>query len=143
MTSSKDKARQKKWYQDNKERVLPRMRDGHLQRNYGITSEIKALMKKAQEGHCLICDEKVTKLAVDHDHKSNRLRGLLCELCNRGLGHFKDNPVLLLIATRYLLLWGDLQDHSTASLVLASRNGWRSMLYSDRVTQSINSLIHV
>lgn len=51
---------------------------------------------------CTICGSE-EKLVVDHDHKSHRIRGLLCNHCNRGLGHFKDDPDLLEYARIYLL----------------------------------------
>jgi hypothetical protein len=41
-------------------------------------------------------------LAIDHCHATKAVRGLLCRACNSGLGHFRDNPALLLTATLYL-----------------------------------------
>lgn len=57
-----------------------------------------------QAGKCAICGIKPQNkaLAVDHDHESFKVRGLLCGSCNGGLGFFKDNPKLLMKATRYL-----------------------------------------
>lgn len=51
---------------------------------------------------CTICG-KTGKLNVDHDHKREIFRGLLCDNCNFGLGHFKDDPQLLEFARIYLL----------------------------------------
>ena len=53
---------------------------------------------------CEICGEKANgkALAVDHCHRTNKLRGLLCENCNNGLGRFKDSPSLLRKAASYL-----------------------------------------
>jgi peptide methionine sulfoxide reductase MsrB len=51
---------------------------------------------------CTICGSK-EKLVVDHDHKENFVRGMLCNHCNRGLGHFRDDPDLLEFARIYLL----------------------------------------
>lgn len=39
---------------------------------------------------------------IDHDHKTGKLRGLLCDRCNRGLGYLSDSVVLLLRAICYL-----------------------------------------
>lgn len=50
---------------------------------------------------CMICGAK-EKLVVDHDHSTNKVRGLLCNHCNRGLGHFRDNQETLLKAIDYL-----------------------------------------
>lgn len=51
---------------------------------------------------CTICGD-TGKLNVDHDHKKNVVRGLLCNRCNFGLGHFRDDPQLLEFARIYLL----------------------------------------
>ena len=50
---------------------------------------------------CTICGAK-EKLVVDHDHKRNFVRGMLCNHCNRGLGHFRDDTMLLEFAKTYL-----------------------------------------
>jgi len=51
---------------------------------------------------CTICASKVD-LVVDHDHKTNKIRGMLCNRCNQGIGQFKDDPELLEYARIYLL----------------------------------------
>jgi hypothetical protein len=57
-------------------------------------------------GKCVICGvpecECRQTLHMDHDHNTGIFRGWLCENCNKGLGHFKDNPELLLKAIVYL-----------------------------------------
>jgi hypothetical protein len=50
---------------------------------------------------CVICGSE-EKLVVDHDHATGKIRGMLCNHCNRGLGHFKDSPMLLECASQYL-----------------------------------------
>lgn len=56
---------------------------------------------------CVICGSK-EKLVVDHNHISGEVRGLLCNHCNRGLGHFKDDPMLLEFAAQYLYASSDM-----------------------------------
>lgn len=52
---------------------------------------------------CIICGEsQKLQLAIDHDHKTGRVRGALCSRCNLGLGHFRDDPELLRLAALYL-----------------------------------------
>jgi hypothetical protein len=55
---------------------------------------------------CVIFGSK-EKLVVDHDHKNNKIRGMLCNHCNRGLGHFRDDPMLLEFAAQYLYASAD------------------------------------
>lgn len=75
-----------------------------LQRVYGITLEIYDEMLAAQGGVCLICHRapRNKKLAVDHDHKTKKVRGLLCSRCNWGLGKFNENSAFLQRAADYL-----------------------------------------
>ena len=50
---------------------------------------------------CVICGDE-GPLVVDHCHETGQIRGMLCNHCNRGLGHFRDDPVLLEFAAEYL-----------------------------------------
>jgi hypothetical protein len=50
---------------------------------------------------CHICGS-TKDLHIDHDHNKNVVRGLLCQLCNNGIGMFRDSPGLLQKASRYL-----------------------------------------
>jgi hypothetical protein len=61
---------------------------------------------KATTHECVICGAEET-LVVDHDHKTGQVRGLLCNHCNRGLGHFRDDPMLLEFAAQYLYASAD------------------------------------
>ena len=66
-----------------------------------VISDEELLKLKAEVTECVICGAN-EKLVVDHDHKTGKIRGLLCNHCNRGLGHFRDDPMLLEFATQYL-----------------------------------------
>lgn len=85
-----------------------RNRENWLKRNYGISQEDYARMLAEQGGKCAICslDEANSvwgRLAVDHDHQTGKIRGLLCSPCNTGIGNFKDNVDRLNRALEYLL----------------------------------------
>ena len=82
-----------------------------LQRTFGMSLEDFERLFKAQNGVCAICCQKerirdvrgnVRQIGVDHDHASGRVRGLLCNACNRGVGFFGDNPERLEAAAAYL-----------------------------------------
>ena len=85
-----------------------RRKPSRLKESFGITMEQFQGMQEAQEGKCAICGVKATgskrtdHLFVDHCHTTGTIRGLLCNNCNFGLGHFKDNPELLTKAADYL-----------------------------------------
>jgi len=77
----------------------------HLNKKFGLTAEQYEAMVVAQDGHCAQCsrrDMPEKRLAVDHNHKTGRIRGLLCDCCNRGIGLFNDDPVRLRAAADYL-----------------------------------------
>jgi len=76
---------------------------------YGITIDDFIEMLVAQEGKCDICSVtlQISKgcgatAHIDHNHVTGDVRGLLCMLCNQGLGLFRDNPELLINAAAYL-----------------------------------------
>lgn len=59
----------------------------------------------AKQNHCCaLCESQAggKQLAVDHDHDSKKVRGLLCQNCNTGLGKLQDNPELLRRAAKYI-----------------------------------------
>lgn len=55
-----------------------------------------------QSGRCMICSEPLIPYAIDHCHKTKKLRGLLCNKHNLGIGYFNDNPLLLRLAADYI-----------------------------------------
>jgi hypothetical protein len=76
----------------------------HLKQAYNITIHDYDKMFEAQGGKCAICAGGTTKrfLAVDHNHKNARVRGLLCGNCNSGLARFRDDIKRLRMAVRYM-----------------------------------------
>lgn len=89
-----------------------RFKGYHLKRSFGITLEDFQKMGTKQNWVCKICKKPETvfdkrinttrNLTVDHDHKTGKIRGLLCTNCNKGLGMFKDDKNLLKNAIEYL-----------------------------------------
>lgn len=79
-------------------------RDWYLRSKYGITLADQNAMLAAQGGACLLCDASLDayNLAVDHDHETDEVRGLLCRICNSSLGAFEADPERLLTAFTYL-----------------------------------------
>lgn len=76
-------------------------------KNYGVTEEKYNEMLKKQNGKCAICGYSDTTVPnffplIDHCHKTNKVRGLLCMNCNMALGKFKDNIEILKNAIKYL-----------------------------------------
>lgn len=81
------------------------VRKTHYKRSYGITIDEYNEMFEKQCGRCAICGGKhlgIKNMAIDHCHKTNRVRGLLCPKCNLGLGFFRDNIDILKLAQHYL-----------------------------------------
>lgn len=82
-------------------------RDTGLRKLYGITLDAFEDLLRRQGGVCAICygasGPQKKRLSVDHSHDiSQSVRGLLCQPCNFGLGHFRDNPSALASAIWYL-----------------------------------------
>ncbi len=98
---NRSRPRQQNYYQKNKESF----KDKFLQRRYDISIHEYNSMLDLQNGNCKICNNPAGKkqLAVDHDHATGKVRGLLCSNCNTGLGLFKDDIKLLENARRYLI----------------------------------------
>ena len=93
----------KQWIKDN-----PRIvRNNHYKR-FGITIEDYDKMLESQNFACAICSSKETKrknaehFAVDHCHKTGKVRGLLCGRRNVGIGSLEDSHELLIKAANYL-----------------------------------------
>jgi hypothetical protein len=83
-----------------------------LEEQYGIDEEMRESLEQLSGNRCWIClkpesvltqgGKKVRSLAIDHDHLTGQVRGLLCFTCNTGLGRFADNWATLQRAYLYL-----------------------------------------
>ena len=85
-----------------------RRKDQQLKHQYGITLDTFDAMLCIQGGVCAICGgpprTKKETYVVDHNHRTGRVRQLLCHGCNSGLGYFQDNAEILEKAATYLRL---------------------------------------
>lgn len=100
------------WFHANKAQHRETRHRHNLRALYSLTSERYAEMLAAQGGRCAICglDEPNAhgrtgtkfRLSVDHCHDTGRIRGLLCQKCNRAIGLLGDNVDLLRKAIAYL-----------------------------------------
>jgi hypothetical protein len=105
-----NKARQK-WSANNPERSHLSQRQRNLKHRFGVDLEWYENQFKKQNYSCAICETKTNKtvgdrqfwnFSVDHCHDSGKIRGILCNNCNRALGLFQDNPELLKKAASYV-----------------------------------------
>ena len=98
------------WRKRHRERYLASNRANARAYRVRMTPDEYAAMAEAQNGRCLLCGEfpegkgnfVMTKLTVDHDPKTGKVRGLLCAGCNAGLGQFRDNVEALRLAALYV-----------------------------------------
>jgi len=108
---------QKQWYQENKPRLLKeavirsknlsfeKRKSYIIKSKYGINIEIFNKMLEKHNFKCKICGKEHSEekpLHIDHCHKTKKIRGLLCNKCNTGLGFFQDNTNLMKKAIKYL-----------------------------------------
>ena len=97
-------SKRKETYHANRDKY----RDKHLRQTYQITLDEYNQMFAEQEGCCAICGTHECStgksLAVDHDHKTGKVRGLLCANCNTAIGKLNDDEDTILRAADYLRL---------------------------------------
>lgn len=107
----KENKRIQKWINNNRERHDQNKKDWFMKTKYGITLNEYLQMLESQNHLCAICNNpetrkdrtgKVHELVIDHDHITNKVRGLLCSKCNSGIGMLKDNISILDKAILYL-----------------------------------------
>jgi hypothetical protein len=85
------RAAYRRWEQDNPEKVVLKNRKRTCSRR-GITLEEYADLLTKQEGRCALCrtaDPGRRSWCIDHDHKTGKIRGLLCWKCNVALGWYE------------------------------------------------------
>ncbi len=91
--------KQREWGKRN-----PQARKKHrLKTQYGISLEQYESMVEDQSGRCAICNDYMGVPCVDHSHATNKVRALLCTLCNTGIGQLRDDPKVVAKALEYLL----------------------------------------
>lgn len=103
---------QRAWRAANPQKSVGYSRKHFLRKKYDLSVEEYQELWDSQKGLCYICNrpERVKDrtgklrdyLSVDHDHKTGKIRALLCHHCNATLGHVQDNPILLLRMIDYL-----------------------------------------
>lgn len=101
----RNKQRNERRHNNPELRLHETVRDLH-----GITGKQYLSMCEKQGNVCAVCKNKETvkyrgkprRLSVDHDHKTNKIRGLLCDDCNKGIGCFHENIQFLESAIAYL-----------------------------------------
>lgn len=102
-----NQAYKKEWDAKNRDRRSASTRKARAKKKlveYKAPSDDFDALLVEQGGACAICkgDNNGKSFHIDHDHVTNLYRGLLCNGCNAGLGHFKDNRDLLFEAAYYL-----------------------------------------
>lgn len=96
------------WKKANREKLRERQRRASLKWEHGISLVEYEEMSELQGGKCAICHRghggscRGRRLYVDHDHKTGKIRGLLCSYCNSALGMAFDDPTILRKAAEYL-----------------------------------------
>lgn len=82
-------------------------RQRNLEKNFGkgVVDTYKEMFEE-QGGVCAICKSpengRYVHLSIDHCHNTSKIRGLLCNNCNRGIGLLKDSPLFLREAANYV-----------------------------------------
>ena len=113
-----------KWDKTHREAARARSRRNVL-RKYGLTLAEADAMLKAQDGKCAICSRPIADYVttttgrrlrlyyVDHDHRTNAVRSLLCAKCNPLIGYADENPAILAAAIAYLAKWKEVRPLSS------------------------------
>lgn len=119
----KVKLQKKKWLSDNKDKILQyrekvtkqQTRQYQVKGTYNLSWEEYVKLYDQYKGSCGICKTPLSLVPsdttmtahVDHNHKTNKVRGLLCRSCNRGIGYLNDSSERLQAAAIYLQKYED------------------------------------
>lgn len=77
-------------------------RMAEIKRKYGLSKEGYYYMLDIQDNKCKICGKEMEKICIDHNHITGKIRGLLCNNCNLGIGNLQENPFILIKTVEYL-----------------------------------------
>lgn len=95
----------KRYYRSNADNISIRMKFQRIKKKYGLTKEEYYKLLNDQMNMCAICEiflNNEVKVDVDHDHKTGKVRGILCTNCNSMLAHAKDDINTLMSGIKYL-----------------------------------------
>ena len=113
-----ERIRERKWHNSKRAHIKKKdpnrlkiaKRREQLRYRFNLTIDEYDKILENQQGKCAICgggrEKQKYKFAVDHCHATGKIRGILCQNCNAGLGLFKDNPQSLTNAITYLISSG-------------------------------------
>ncbi len=94
--------RKRNYHKNNQEKQNKNSRKNHLLREYGITIDEYDKLYLKQDGKCAICKKWFSRLWVDHNHETKKIRGLLCHNCNVTLGLVYESTDTLFTMIKYL-----------------------------------------
>lgn len=129
-------AARKVWRESHKDKQVQYRRRFNLA-SYGITEAEYDVMLNAQGGGCAICRKPCRsgrQLAVDHDHRSGRVRALLCVVCNQSLGVYE---TIREEAARFLAEYGEGNPYISHGVALATERTKRRRASNSRLTEEI------
>ena len=90
----KIKEQNNKYFENNKDKI----KENAIIRKFGLTLEQYNKLLEKQNNCCAICGKHQSELkralAIDHNHTTGKIRGLLCYKCNLGLGYFNNKNIL-------------------------------------------------
>jgi hypothetical protein len=84
-------------------RSLEERQKAHWRYFYELSPEQYNNLLTSQGGKCAICRGPLTRLHIDHNHATKKVRGILCHNCNVGIGNLRDDPVVVTQALEYLI----------------------------------------